>query len=160
MEGKTSRKTVERVVKERKKRRGDELMINLTETVQAAITTAINQLSEKELRDHNRCRTELADILKWMQARKVGFLAPKPRSVSEEFLPNELIEYLQSDYCKDKEILIPYNWNVDCDHWKSTGENRNFWHIVKVSLNKGVPMPSVEKSAGLGSSNTWERGRD
>ncbi|MFM6138303.1 MAG: hypothetical protein ACKPCP_29885 [Sphaerospermopsis kisseleviana] len=136
-------------------------MINLTETVQAAITTAINQLSEKELRDHNRCRTELADILKWMQAKKVGFLAPKPRSVSEEFLPSELRDYLQSDYCQNvAEILIPYNWDVDCDKWKATGENRNFWHITKISLAKGVPMPSINESAGLGSANTWERGRD
>ncbi|MFM6134355.1 MAG: hypothetical protein ACKPCP_09315 [Sphaerospermopsis kisseleviana] len=134
--------------------------MTITQTVKAAILRAESELTERELKDHQKLRTKLADILKWMQARKVGFLAPKPRSVSEEFLPNELIEYLQSDYCKDKEILIPYNWNVDCDKWKATGENRNFWHIVKVSLNKGVPMPSVEKSAGLGSSNTWERGRD
>ncbi|MFM6135719.1 MAG: hypothetical protein ACKPCP_16430 [Sphaerospermopsis kisseleviana] len=134
--------------------------MTITETVKAAILRAESELTLKEREDHKKLRTKLADILKWMQARKVGFLAPKPRSVSEEFLPNELIEYLQSDYCKDKEILIPYNWDVDCSKWKETGENRNFWHIVKVSLNKGVPMPSINESAGLGSANTWERGRD
>ncbi|MFM6157865.1 MAG: hypothetical protein ACKPE3_33550 [Sphaerospermopsis kisseleviana] len=136
-------------------------MANITETVKAAILRAESELTERELKDHKKLRTKLADILKWMQARKVGFLAPKPRSVSEEFLPSELREYLQSDYCQGvAEILIPYNWDVDCDKWKATGENRNFWHIVKTSLAKGVPMPSIEKSAGLGSANTWERGRD
>lgn len=136
-------------------------MTNLTETVTTAISQAIDGLSERELKDHKKLRTSTADILKWMQARKVGFLAPKPRYVSEEYLPTELIEYLGSDYCQDvAEILIPYNWDVDCDRWKATGENRNFWHITKISLAKGVPMPSIHKSAGLGSANTWERGRD
>ncbi|MFM6133914.1 MAG: hypothetical protein ACKPCP_07030 [Sphaerospermopsis kisseleviana] len=132
----------------------------ITETVTTAITQAEAKFTERELKDHRKLKTGLADILKWLQAKKVGFLAPKPRSVSEEFLPKELIEYLQSDYFKDKEILIPYNWDVDCSKWKETGENRNFWHIVKTSLAKGVPMPSINESAGLGSANTWERGRD
>ena len=137
------------------------MTMNLTETVKDAIAQAIDNLSEKELKDHKKLRTSMADILKWMQARKVGFIAPKPRYISEEFLPPELIEYINSEYCQGvSDILIPYNWDVDSEKWKATGENRNFWHICKVTLSKGVPMKTLQNASVLGSPNTWERGKD
>lgn len=135
--------------------------MNLIQVVETSVETAIASLSEKELKDHKKLRSSMADILKWMQAKKVGFLAPKPRYISEEFLPPELIEYINSEYCQGvSDILIPYNWDVDCDKWKATGENRNFWHICKVTLSKGTPMKTLQNSSGLGSPNTWERGKD
>jgi hypothetical protein len=130
-------------------------VMTLAELVQNAIAQA-----ESELKDHKKLRTKLADILKWMQSRKVGFLVHKPSTVSEDYLPAELIEYLESDYCTGNEILIPYTWEVDCDHWKSTRENRNFWHICKTSFTKQKPMSKTTLSNGLGSPNTWERGKD
>lgn len=133
--------------------------MTLAELVQNAIAQAESELVGRELKDHKKLRTKLADILKWMQSRKVGFLVHKPSCVSEEYLPIELIEYLSSsDYCAGNEILIPYTWEVDCDHWKATNENRNFWHICKTSFAKQKPMGKATQSSGLGSPNTWERG--
>jgi hypothetical protein len=133
--------------------------MNLTEVVKTAIGQAESELSEKELRDHKKLRTSTLDILRWMQAQKVGFLAPKPRE--SEFLPEELKEYLESDLCSEREILIPYGWQVEAKGLKEQDEiNRNFWHIVNVSMTKGVPMKTPAQSTGLGSPNTWERGKD
>lgn len=133
--------------------------MNLVEVVETAINTAINGLSERELKDHKKLRTSLADILKWMQSKKVGFIAPKPRD--SEFLPDELRLYLQSDLCEGREILIPYGWEVDAASLKQQDDvNRNFWHIVSVSLKKGTPMKTLRNSSVLGSPNTWERGKD
>lgn len=130
----------------------------LAELVQNAIAQAEFELTERELKDHKKLRTTTLDILKWMQAKKFGFLVHKPSCVSEEYLPIELIEYLESDYCTGNEILLPYTWEIDCDHWKSTGENRNFWHICKTAFAKQKPMSKTALPNGLGSPNTWERG--
>ena len=133
--------------------------MNLIQVVETAVETAIASLSEKELKDHKKLRTSMADILKWMQSKKVGFIAPKPRN--SEFLPEELKSYLDSKFCQEREILIPYGWEVDAASLKKQDEvNRNFWHIVNVSLNKGTPMKIQQNASVLGSPNTWERGKD
>lgn len=131
--------------------------MNLIQVVETSVETAIASFSEKELKDHKKLRSSMADILKWMQAKKVGFLAPKPRN--SEFLPEELRLYLESQFCQEREILIPYGWEVDAVYLKQQDElNRNFWHIVNVSLKKGTPMKTLQNSSVLGSPNTWERG--
>ena len=134
--------------------------MTLAELVKNAIAQAESELVGRELKDHKKLRKTTLDILKWMQAKKFGFLVHKPSTVSEDYLPAELIEYLESDYCIGNEILIPYTWEVDCDHWKATGENRNFWHICKTAFAKQKPMSKTTQSNGLGSPNTWERGKD
>ena len=135
--------------------------MNLTQAVQEAIALCESRLSERELKDHRKLRKNIADVLKWLQCQKVGFLVPKPNYTGEEYLPEDLREYLESEYSNSNEILIPYGWEVDINQWKATGENRNFWQICQSSLSKGVPFPSsVSKSNGLGSPNTWERGKD
>ena len=134
--------------------------MNLTQAVKEAISECESRLSERELKDHRKLRKNIADVLKWLQCQKVGFLAPKPTHTGEEYLPEDFRQYLESEYCQNKEILIPYGWEVNVDQWKATGENRNFWHICQKSLVSGVPMPSVSPKSGLGSPNTWERGKD
>ena len=135
--------------------------MDLTQAVKEAIAVCESRLSERELKDHKKLRKTIADILKWLQCQKVGFLVPKPNYTGEEYLPLDLREYLQSEYSDCSEILIPYGWEVDIDQWLSTGENRNFWKMCQSSLFKGIPCPSVSKfNNGLGSPNTWERGKD
>jgi hypothetical protein len=135
--------------------------MDLTQAVKEAIIVCESRLSERELKDHKKLRKNIADILKWLQCQKVGFLVPKPNYTGEEYLPEDLREYLKSEYCQSNEILILYGWEIDIDQWLSTGENRNFWKICQKSLVNGVPMSSVSpKSGGLGSPNTWERGKD
>jgi hypothetical protein len=135
--------------------------MDLTQAVKEAIIVCESRLSERESKDHRKLRKNIADILKWLQCQKVGFLVPKPNYTGEEYLPEDLREYLKSEYCQSNEILILYGWEIDIDQWLSTGENRNFWKICQKSLVNGVPMSSVSpKSGGLGSPNTWERGKD
>ena len=134
--------------------------MDLTQAVKEAIIVCESRLSERELKDHKKLRKNIADILKWLQCQKVGFLVPKPNYTGEEYLPEDLREYLKSEYCQSNEILILYGWEIDIDQWLSTGENRNFWKICQSCLSKGIPFPSVSKFNGLGSSNTWERGKD
>lgn len=133
--------------------------MKLVNLIKDAIVQAESELSERELKDHKKIRTSTIDVLKWMQCRKVGFLVHKPNYIGEEYLPLELIDYLESEYCQGNQILIPYGWEVDCSKWKSQG-NQNFWSICQTSLLEGKPMKKSSSNPGLGSPNTWERGRD